>query len=221
MKKSVACLSFFVFPVLLQAQNLNNNQNESGWFIGADAGVNVVVAENFLGNFPYSALQGTGGTYRLQAGYRLTPVFSVRSVAGFASSRWYNKKNSSVAFNSEYAAVDVKLDLLKFYSEYKTGKRFSAGLFSGAGFIFRNKITNSAKFITTSDPVFIPLLRAGGTLDYQISNSLIFFINAELNFTGDRLNGYEAGKRSFDILPCLTVGLMYDFSPKMRGHWEF
>lgn len=221
-KKSVNIVLFVIlFPVLLQAQNLNQNMFMPGWFAGADAGVNVVMAENFLGHFPSSALGGSGGTLRLQAGYRFTNVFSVRSVAGFASSIWYNKKNNSVAFNSEYGAIDLKFDLLQFVADYKTGQRFSAGLFSGAGFLNRNKITVAQKYLKSTESAFLPLLRFGGAIDYHAGKSVVFFINGELNFTGDKLNGYEAGKRAYDILPVITFGIVYDFRPKLKGKWEY
>ncbi len=188
-----------------------------GWLVGGDGGLNVVVAEDFKPNFPASAVYGTGLTLRLLSEYRFTPEFSIRPLAGYAISSWYYKKNGNV-FTSEYGALDLKLDVINLLSGYQPFRKTSLYVFAGGGMLYRNIISNGN---FTDKSRFLYLARTGGGIDYRLKKSVLMTLNAELNFTGDKLNGYNAGKRSYDILPCFTMGLIYDFTPKFKGRWDF
>lgn len=188
-----------------------------GWLLGGDGGLNVVVAEDFKPNFPASAIYGTGLTLRLLSEYRLTPEFSIRPLAGYAISSWYYKKKGNI-FTSEYGAFDLKFDVINLVSGYKPFRKTSLYVFAGGGMLKRNKISKgSLKDISR----FLYLGRTGGGIEYRLKKSVLMTLNAELNFTGDKLNGFDAGIRSYDILPCLTMGLIYDFTPTFKGRWNY
>jgi hypothetical protein len=188
-----------------------------GWLLGGDGGLNVVVAEDFKPLFPASAFYGTGLTLRLLSEYRLTPELSIRPLAGYTISSWYYKKNRNI-FTSESGALDLKFDVINFVSGYQPFRKTSFYIFAGGGMLCRNNISNG-NFIDNLR--FLYLVRTGGGIEYRLKKSVLMTLNAELNFTGDKLNGYDAGKRSYDILPCLTMGLTYDFTPTLWGRWNY
>lgn len=198
-------------------QPLVNSKFINGWIFGADGGLNIVVAEDFKPSFPTSVYKGSGLTLRLISEYRLTPELNVRPLVGYALSQWYNNKKGNT-FTSEYGTVDFKCDVLNLFSGYNAFRKNTLFVFAGGGVLYRNKIS-SGGFNDNARLLF--LARTGGGIEFRLKKSVLMILNAELNFTGDKLNGYDAGKRSFDILPCLTMGLVYDFTPSLWGRWNY
>ncbi len=212
-------LSILVSTLHLQGKNPYSDLFVRGWYAGIDGGVNIVAAEDFKPYFPQSAINGSGVTSRFMAGYKFSPLFELRGLAGFSESRWYHKKNSN-SFNTQYAALDFKARLGTNFFQYALIRNTDFSIFAGGGVLYRNKIT---PIIRENDDInlIIPVLRIGADVEYKLSEKLRLNLNGEFNFTDDKLNGYDAGKRSFDLLSCITIGLIFDFSPVMKGRWNY
>ena len=204
--------------LILCSQQVNNPTTAAfrpGWYIGANGGVNVYVAEgnNFLNpnkDYYFSLNDNLGSMGRIVVGYDFTPVFGVRGLLGSAFHYWpdirFKNPNGSYkieAFGAQNLTGDLMLNISNWWGGYNPTRLINVSLFAGGGFVHRDKSNFSNDWITASG-------RGGMQADFRLSHALDLNLIAEVNVLGDNYNDYITSL-PIDIYGGVTVGFTYHF----------
>jgi len=168
-------------------------------YIGTEIGPNVYYSEGF-------SVYGLNGSFGLTEsvffGYNSMEFLGVRALGSFSNMNWTDVRyGTNFKFSTLSMSVEILVNLSNFFDRYNLNRPFDFSLFTGFGFINRNKSTFQSNYGG--------LIYNGGIIaNYRLNYMLD--INASLtgHIVGDNFNEYIVGA-SLEGHPEIKIGLTY------------
>lgn len=212
-------ISIFTFLLLFQANAQERSLRtvytpfHQSMYVGFNGGLNLFIGEgnNFLQNekLHIFSLNGNGGFIgRMELGYEITPLWTVRGFVGIAQHNWADTRLPNGdgtykvhSFGSEQLTADLLFNLTNAWMGYHPDRLLDFSIFGGTGLVMRNKSGFSSSYFSLS-------ARGGAQLDIKLRPDLSLNIIGEANLLGDRFNDYKV-TFPIDITAAISVGVSY------------
>ena len=217
---TVAILAFISLTNVATAQKSKTNMFLPGWYVGANMGYSVYMAEgnaffdpSVISNF--SLAKNGGFIQRIELGYNYTPVIGVRGFFSIINHNWPDTRQvlpdgsfKTISFGSEGLSADLMVNLTNWWSAYRPNRPFCMTAFGGLGLVHRDKASFSSDLFTLA-------LRGGLQANFQLSRQLDFNTILEANIVGDKFNDYKV-TFPYEFYSSLTVGLTYHLRERSK-----
>ncbi len=201
--------------------NTKSGPFQPGWYIGANGGVNWFMGEgnNFLSDDKPSVSPAKNMDFlgRIELGYKITPVVSVRGMLGYTDINWNTVPagTPTINFSSENLTADVVFNLSNLKG-YNPNRKFDFSIFAGIGGAYRNQVIYPANNL----PQVVGIVRGGLQGDYHLSPVWALNLILEGNVATDNYNDVAVAPLPFDLMPALSFGLTYrlpEAKPRMMA----
>jgi hypothetical protein len=168
-------------------------------YIGTEIGPNVYFSEDFS---VYGLKGSFGLTESVFFGYNFMEFLGVRALGSFSNMNWPDVRyGTNVKFSTLSMSVEVLVNLSNYFDRYNLDRPFDFSLFTGFGFINREKATFQSNYGG--------LIWDGGIIaNYRLNYMLD--INASLtgHIVGDNFNEFLI-ESSIEGYPAIKIGLTY------------
>jgi hypothetical protein len=227
MKKTIFIILLLALVLKANSQrykNYNVNTFLHGWYIGANCGLSLYIAEgnNFINRkdfATFSLIENGGFMGRVELGYDFTDVLGVRGFLGRYDHTWpdpgYRNTDGSyriVSFASEDLTVDLMLNLSNWWGGSNPQRLVNVSAFGGIGLAHRDKANFQSDIITG-------ILRGGLQATYNYTQDVNFNLIVDGNFVSDNFNGYSITS-PVDFYPAFSVGIIYHLPSRYRYRYR-